>query len=310
MLRSLSLAVVSLTAIAVAQDRPAFRAGVSQVHVDAEVLTKEGRIITGLSNSDFKVFDEGKEQSLVAFAAEEESLDLILLFDISGSMRSVVDKVARASSQSFRELRPGDRVSVMTFNTSTRIVAYFTDDLDSIQGNIQDVVKLRFGGGTYIQQAVDDAANYFREDRPTHRRRAILIITDNLGRRTRKEMSVVHNLWEADAPLSGLIIRNPGNRVRLTIVAVMAPYMLATVGGMDRMADQTGGDTIRTDDPSSAFPEMMRRIRSRYSLYYTAPEGELGSFRTIRVELTADAQKRFPGAHVRARRGYRLTRRK
>jgi hypothetical protein len=56
----------------------------------------------------------------------------------------------------------------------------------------------------------------------------------------------------------------------------------------------------------SAFPEVMHRIRSRYSLYYPLPKGDLDSLRTIRVELSADAQQRFPGAHVTTRRGYRL----
>jgi hypothetical protein len=62
---------------------------------------------------------------------------------------------------------------------------------------------------------------------------------------------------------------------------------------------------IRSDDLGAAFPEMMHRIRSRYSLYYPLPKGERDSLRTIRVELSADAQQCFPGAHVAARHGYR-----
>jgi len=64
------------------------------------------------------------------------------------------------------------------------------------------------------------------------------------------------------------------------------------------------GETV-FDTPA----EMMRRIRSRYSLYYPMPEGKPGSWRSIRAELTHDAQERFPGARVFARRGYRLSQR-
>jgi hypothetical protein len=48
----------------------------------------------------------------------------------------------------------------------------------------------------------------------------------------------------------------------------------------------------------------MRRIRSRYSLYYAQPDGQSGAMRTIRVSLTGDAAKQHPKARVRARTGY------
>src|SRR5260370_11811337 len=154
MLRSFPIAVV-LVLLVEGQERPTFRADVSQVHVDAEVLNKGGHIITGLTRSDFRLFDEGKEQSLVGFATEEQSLDIILLFDVSGSMRSKVEKVVGASHQAMRELRPGDRVAVMTFTTSTRLVGPFTDDQGAVEHYIEDVLGLRFGDGTYIHQPVD-----------------------------------------------------------------------------------------------------------------------------------------------------------
>src|SRR5690348_14506474 len=126
-----------LATVTFAQTAPVFRAGVSLVHVDAEVTSADGRILTGLSKEDFRVFDEGKEQPLVHFSAEEQPLDLILLFDISGSMRAVVAAVAAAAHEGFRELRPGDRVSVMVFNTRTRVMLPFTEDLDAVERTIR-----------------------------------------------------------------------------------------------------------------------------------------------------------------------------
>jgi VWFA-related protein len=223
-------------------------------------------------------------------------------------MRVKVEKVVGAAHQAMQVLRRGDRVSVMTFNTSTRLVSSFTDDLSSVERDIEEVLGLRFGGGTRIHQAVYDAANNFQQERRTQRRRVVLIITDNLGTRTRSEMSVIRNMWEADALLSGLVIPDHWFPVRKAIVAVMAPYALLNSGkGMDNIAEKTGGDTIRTDDPGAMFPEMMRRIRNRYSLYYPMPEGKPGEWRSIRAELTPETQQRFPGARVVARRGYRLS---
>src|SRR5439155_10268315 len=95
------------------QASPTFHANVALVHVDAEVTDRDGRIVAGLSKPDFRVFDDGQEQHITGFSADLEPLDLILLFDISGSMRAVVQRVADAARDGLAELRPGDRVSVM-----------------------------------------------------------------------------------------------------------------------------------------------------------------------------------------------------
>jgi len=297
--------VMFFTAMAAAQPASVFRAGVSLVHVDAEVIAADGRILKGFSKEDFRVFDQGVPQ-LVHFSVEEQPLDLILLFDISGSMRPVVEQVAGAARRGLRELRPGDRVSVMVFNARSRVVLPFSEDLDSVERSVQqDVLGLRFGGGTLIQQAADDAANRFLGESHGQRRRAVLIVTDNVGLRTRREQSVVRDFWEADALLSGLIIRGGFLDETRHIMNVLAPETLLMRAGMKGIAEQTGGDTINSSNGGSAFQEMVQRIRSRYNLDYIMPPSKTGVTRTIQVELSQEAQRSFPKAKVRARRGYR-----
>ena len=297
--------VFCAAAVADAQDSVTFRTGVSLVHVDAEVLGEDGRILTGFHREDFRVFDERKEQPILQFAAEEQPLDLILLFDISGSMRDEVQEVADAARQGLHQLQPGDRVCVMVFNSSSREIAPFSEDLDAVDRSIQhDVLGLNFGGGTHIQAAVSDAALRFRREPHTERRRAVLIITDNIGTRTRREASVVDEFWESDAILSGLIVRNPAFQAMRTIGIILGPQNLALQAGMRGIADKTGGDALAANEPGSAFQEAMRRIRSRYSLYYAQPYAKPGTTRAIRVELTRDAAQRFPKSRLRARTGY------
>jgi VWFA-related protein len=301
----LMIALLVAFAPAFAQDDVVFRSGIALVHIDAEVNSAEGSILAGLTKDDFRVLDERKEQTILYFSAEEQPLDLILLFDISGSMRAVVERVAAAARQGLGELRPGDRVSVMVFNTHTRVVAPFTEDLDAIARTIQDdILGLRFGGGTLIQAAVDEAAIRFLEEKKTQRRRAVLIVTDDYGTRTRREESVVRDFWEADALLSGLIVRNPAFQALHTVGIIMGPQNLLMQAGMKGIAQKTGGDTVRSDDPGTAFQDSMHRIRSRYGLYYALPQAKAGAIRTVHVELTPAAAKRFPKSRVRARTGY------
>ena len=200
------------------------------------------------------MLDEGKEQPILHFSAGEEPLDLILLFDVSGSMRPKVQEVAAAAREGVQELRPGDRVAMMVFNTRTRMLLRFTDDLEAVQRSIQeDVMGLRFGGGTFIQSAVSDAARRFMRQPRTERRRAVLIITDDYGQRTRKESTVVRELWEADALLTGLIVRSKAVQTVRTIGTIMHPYLIGLQAGVKGIAEKTGGDFIHAGDAGAAF---------------------------------------------------------
>ncbi len=314
------LCVLPILALAAfAQETPTFKTGVSLVHVDAEVVTYDGRLLTGFTKDDFRVLDEGKEQPIVYFSAGLEPLDLILLFDVSGSMKPKVKQVASAAREGMEELWPGDRVAILTFNTRSRLVLPFTDDLKHVRQSIErDILNLPFGGGTLIQDAVWDAVQCFRKEPKTQRRRAVLIITDDEGAPTRKEASIVREYWEADALLTGLIVTGPAQSYqsvpRMPPVGRMPPigrippvaYPPARPAsvGVKGIADQTGGDFVQSGDPAREFPASMRRIRSRYTIYYAMPEAKPGTPRSIRVVLAPALAERQPGTRIRARTGY------
>ncbi len=299
------LALLAVTACA--QETPAFHASVSLVHVDAEVVSAGGRIISGLHRNDFRVFDEGALQPVLHFSEGEEALDLILLFDVSGSMRSWVQELGEAAREGVRALREGDRVSIMAFNRRSFVIAPFTTDLLAVERSIHDqLLSRQFGGQTFIQTAVSDAAGRLLREPHSGRRRAILVITDNYGQRTRREGTVVRELWEADAVLSVLILRTVElSQKAQKVFNVTHPLIYELQVGVEKMAEQTGGDAIHARDVGPGFQESMRRIRSRYTLYYALPGGaKPGSRRAVRVALSPEADGRNPGARILARAGY------
>lgn len=302
------LAALSLIATAaLCQEGPTFSTGVSLVHADAEIVTAEGRTLSGFKKEDFRVFDQGKEQHILYFSEGQEPLDLILLFDVSGSMRPKVQEVADAAAEGMQELRTGDRIAIMAFNSRSWTVAPFTEDLAQVQRSIQErILTLPFRGATFIQSAIFHGAQDLLSERRTGRRRAILVITDNFGQRTKKESTVVRELWEADALLSGLIVTSKAAVTRTFAGAVMNPALfLATQVGIEGIAAKTGGDFIRAADPASMFRESMHRIRSRYTIYYAMPaDAKPHSIRKVRIGLTPEAARRSANARVRARTGY------
>lgn len=293
-MRVFQIIALGLATLPAAAQDPIFRSEVSLVRVDVQVTRgAEMGAIDGLQMEDFVVRDNDQLQKLLYCTQDEESLDLMLLFDISQSMQSAIRLVAAKGRVALRELRKGDRVAVADFNTGSFLLSGFTDDLQQAAKNVDQVVDLRFGGGTYILSAVNDAASYFLKNGDPHRRRAILIITDDEGQYSMREKSVVDKLWQADVILCGLIVKSH-------------EWIGLGFSGEDMLgaAEKTGGEVVNASDPGESFREMLQRIRKRYSLYYPMPGGKAGSARKVQVELSAAAKAKYAGAQVLARKGY------
>lgn len=304
MSRLLSLA--ALAGLAFAQDRSVFQSGVSLVHVDAEV-TDGMRLLTGFHKEDFRVLDNGAPQTILYLTQEETPLDLILLFDISGSMNPKLELIGRSAHAALAQLSRGDRVAVMAFNTRTTMVAPFSGDMDAVEQTINQKVLGKAEGGTHILHAVSDAAAYFMKNQRTERRRAVLIMTDNHGQPSGHRNTVIRDLWEADALLCGLELRSSGETAMLGVRTVISPTAaFMNMENMTSVVEETGGDLIKGRDPGADFEDMIRRLRLRYMLVYAQPQGKPGQQRHIKIELSDDAKKKNPQARVKARDGYYL----
>jgi len=288
--------LVCAAAAALGQEVPKFEGGVSLVRVDVEV-TSQGKPVPKLQAQHFRVMDNGEEQKIVHVGQDEESLDVMLLFDTSGSMKDAIERASTGAKKALAALRPGDRVGVMTFAGKPRLLSAFNTDLESTRVTVEEgVMSVPFQGSTHIWDAVYGASEFHFKYRKPGRRRAILIITDNYGQRAEQdERSTLNSLWEADVVLAGVIIRNPGEARR-------TPRPVR----VDTLVDETGGATITSDDPAEDLAEMMERIRKRYSIYYAMPKGEPGEKRSVRVELQGTAKELYPEARLFARKGYRL----
>jgi VWFA-related protein len=295
-----ALCAVLLSFTLTGQD-PVFHAAVSLVKVDAEVAGKNG-VVDGLQKEDFVILDNGQRQTLRYCSQDEEPLDIVLLFDISASMGPSIRKVADSARLAMSELRRGDRVAIMSFNTGVWLEAPFNDDLNAVANRlIEGIRNTHFGGGTYILDGVDEAAKYFQRQPEAERRRAVLAFTDDEGHGFKSQKSVTRDLWDADAILCGLIIGSS------PIIQIAGPHLIGGDDYIEDVAAQTGGDVVRADPPGPAFRQMLLRMRKRYSLYYPMPVGKPGQIRRVTVDLTDAAKKRHPDAAVLARKGYVMT---
>ena len=69
----------------------------------------------------------------------------------------------------------------MTFTSSAAVVSPFTTDLESVEHTIRGILDHHFRGNTQIREGIYQAADYFIRSERSQRRRAILVITDNMG---------------------------------------------------------------------------------------------------------------------------------
>jgi len=319
-----------------------FRSDLSLVRVDAQVVDRDNRTITGLRAEDFILHDEGQPQRIGNFASENMPLDVVLLLDVSASMRPHVQRIASAARQALQVLRDTDRVAIMVFDRSTRLRLPFRNSRDDVERELESLLEEEsFQGGTDITRGLLDAANYVAREGRHDARRAIVILTDDQTEYERDVEGVSRALtragavlslllapdamanrshgmgggrqggggpwpggssggtWPGSGPLGGIILgrRGPGGGQG---PGTRGPHTQSA--GTAEIARRSGGDNMPVDD-ASALETTLARIRQRYALHFSLPEGaKPGEERQLDVELAAAARQRYPDAEVRYRR--------
>lgn len=280
-------------------ETPVFRSDVALVRVDVQVLGKNGRVLSGFAKADFRVLDEGTPQPIAYFGRESDPLDVLLLLDVSGSMRRSLEEMAASAASALKALLPKDQAGVILFARRTELRQELTSQFSAIQTGIRQAMdEQKLGAGSLINPALLAAAELM-EKQPVRGRRAVLILTDNEGLQYQSpDDAVIAKFFAADTVLNALVVRNkkPAEPRRIVNPDFTPPNVFG-------IAEATGGEAVAAK-AGETFGPMLERMRTRYSLQYAAPQGTPGSFRRIQVELTAEALKRNPDARVRARKGY------
>lgn len=187
-------------------DAAVFRTDVALARVDVQVLDRDNRAITGLHAEDFILKEEGKPQQIRNFARENMPVDVLLLFDVSASMRPHVERIASAAHQAMQVLGENDRVGIMVFDRSTRVRLALNGNRNEVERELERMLRQEnFRGGTDITRGLLDAADYVRRNGRRDARRAIVILTDDETERERDDQQVGRALERANAVLMALI---------------------------------------------------------------------------------------------------------
>jgi VWFA-related protein len=307
----------------------------SLVLVDGIVVNKKTKTVVGdLRREDFIILENGKPQAITHFSREELPLSIILLVDVSGSVRPIIDEIRKATFDALSGLKPADRVGLMIFANKAKLISGLTTDHDQISGTFGEIWNEtgEIGSGTFINTGVYEAARYLRQETAASDRRAIILITDDEDFRNhlpRREV-VLNELYESGTTLCGIVVsRGKNARRAVTLGATAAitainPAFGGVLIGMKVLrsatspgstsrffSEKTGGLTVgaKTGGLGDAFIEMVQLLRTRYTFGYEPPvHPDDGKLRTIKLEVRSEAQRQKGKMNVFARRGYYLNR--
>ena len=307
MLRLLVFLAFAFAAGAFANDDPVvFKSDVALTRVDTQVLDKDGRAVTGLQAEDFVLRVNGKVLPVRNFASENMPIDILLLLDVSGSVRKYLRDIAAIAGSALAQLQKNDQLAVMLFSRNTWIEQAFTDDHEAISDAIRKAgSEDPPGSGTRIYAAVQNASRYL-QDQPQEslRRRAILTVTDNdsMSYDVHKDQAL-RALFDRGITFDAIVVGPHPHPPEPRNGAAVNPNF--AFDDVFPLAQETGGEVLATNKPKENLSEMLGRLRERYLLVYSAPAGiPPNSFRHVRVELAPAARSRHPRAAVHTRGGY------
>jgi len=80
---------------------PTLRVDVNLVLVPVTVTDRNGRLLTGLERSRFKILEDGVPRPIASFSTEDLPVSIGLVLDVSGSMKEKI-RVARVRPRSAR----------------------------------------------------------------------------------------------------------------------------------------------------------------------------------------------------------------
>lgn len=156
------------------------RVDTSLVTIPVSVRDRQGRFIYDLSKEDFSVYENGMRQEPAFFEAVETPFTVILMLDTSSSTWLKHEQIKDAAIAFINQLRPDDRVMVVSFANEITLEIEPTTDRILLQQAIRKVGK---GWNTRLYDAVDWAIKG-----PLKRiqgRKAVVLLTDGMSTKSK-----------------------------------------------------------------------------------------------------------------------------
>jgi VWFA-related protein len=154
------------------------RLSASLVQVPAIVTDRSGQFVSDLSRNDFTVSEDGKRQEISVFAALKQPFNAVLVLDTSNSAQDRLKAIQRAAVDFTKQLRPDDRMMIISFDNEVRQLTDFSVD----QRELEDaIIGTESGFGKLLYEAVARALEQLKS---VEGRRAVVLFSDGVDMRS------------------------------------------------------------------------------------------------------------------------------
>lgn len=301
------LSLLFLTLLSGRAQQTVFHSEVHLVTLTFSVHDASGKLVSGLNQDAFQVFEDGVPQKIVSLAnGSELPLSIGLLVDGSDSQSKFLKRHTKDVELFLQQiLRPQDQVFAIGFGDHIRLVADLTSSpAQVIDGlTIYDKGKGDFpelepdptrSGGTALFDTIYASVQEKLANASGHRR-VLILFTDG------EENSSAHDEVEAIAAAQGADVLVYAVRYTQVHHARLTAGNHQGMANLKHITAQTGGadfDGLNTD-LSQDFRQIADELRSQYSIsYYSTNKANDGTFRKVVIEPTP------AGLTIRARSGY------
>ena len=274
-------------------DPPLYRFDARLVLLHASVVDKNGKLLTNIPQSAFKILEDGVEQPLKLFRREDVPVSMGIIVDNSGSMTSKRSRVAAAALEMVKQSNPDDEVFIVNFNDDTHFDQPLTNDVKRMEAAL---ARMEARGGTAMRDALSKSINYVKKNGKKDKK-VLVVITDG-------------NDNSSDVTLEQVLRQAQNSEVLIYAIGLLneeeAKEARSAKKALKTLVDASGGMDYypkSTSDVQEITPRVAREIRNQYILGYTSSNQVMdGSFRQIKVTVNG-----FGRPTVRTRNGYYAT---
>jgi len=270
-----------------------YKSDVDLVLVPVTITDPMNRLVTGLDRENFQVYEGKEAQEIRHFSSEDAPVSLGVIFDMSGSMSSKIERAREAVVEFFKTANPQDEFFMITFADKPEEISDFTQSVEDIQGKLVYTIPK---GRTALLDAIYLGISKMRQAK--FPKKALLIISDGGDSHSRYTEGEIKNLVkEADVLIYAIGIYDhyfPTEEERT------GPQLLSDV------TELSGGRAFTIDNPNDLADVATKigiELRNQYVLGYR-PKNPIrdGKWRKIKVKL--NPPKGLPPLKVYAKTGY------
>lgn len=271
------------------RQQPLFRSGTELVDLYVTVTDADGRLVPGLAQEDFTIFDEDQPQEIVLFENEVQPITVVVMLDSSISTTNVMHLIMGGAEQFLIRMLPDDRARVGAFNDKIEVLPEeFIGDRDTL---IRALDELDFGNETRLFDAIAASLDALQG---TEGRKVVLVLTDG-------QDSSSQTGWR------DVLEQAIGEDVMIYSIGLEVEYFdglrnrrTSPDSSLRRLAEETGGgyfELEETDELGSTFTRVSQELHSQYILGF-APSVRDGKVHSLDIRIAGR------GMTARARPSY------